>query len=83
MWLRSSDTVNLEIRIKIHIIKVLPDILFFIAEKKYNHALVDFDFGQVYFVWWLSYSQGGEKISVEPWYICKIQVGYFLEFFML
>ena len=33
MWLRSSDTVNLEIIIKIHIIKVLPDILLFIAEK--------------------------------------------------
>ena len=33
----------------------------------YNHTQVDFDFGQVCIVWWLSYSQVGEKISVEPW----------------
>ena len=36
-------------------------------KKYYNHAQVDFDFGQVYIVWWLSYSQVGKKISVEPW----------------
>ena len=34
--------------------------------KKYHHAHVYFDFGQVHIVWWLSYCQVAEKISVEP-----------------
>ena len=33
----------------------------------YNTAQIDFGFGQFHIVWWLSYSQVGEKISVEPW----------------
>ena len=54
-------------------IKVLPDLLFFIVDKKkkeklyYHHAQVDLDYGQVHIVWWLSYCQPGEKISVESW----------------
>ena len=31
----------------------------------YNTAQIDVGFGQVHIVWWLSYSQVGEKISVE------------------
>ena len=35
---------------------------------EYHHfAQVEVDFGQVHIVWWLSYCQVGEKISVEPW----------------
>ena len=34
---------------------------------EYHHfAQVEVDFGQVHIVWWLSYCQVGEKISVEP-----------------
>ena len=34
---------------------------------EYHHfAQVEVDFGQVHMVWWLSYCQVGEKISVEP-----------------
>ena len=33
----------------------------------YDYAQADFDFGQVHVIWWLSYCQVGEKISVEPW----------------
>ena len=32
----------------------------------YNTAQIDSGFGQVHIVWWLSYSQVGEKISVKP-----------------
>ena len=41
---------------------------FFLSKKEeYCHlAHVDFDFGQVHIVWWLSYCQVEEKISVEP-----------------
>ena len=35
-------------------------------EEYYHHAQVDFDFGQVHIVLWLSYCQVKEKISVEP-----------------
>ena len=45
---------------------VLPDFLS-IREEYYHHAQVDFDFGQAHIVWWLSYCQVEEKISVEPW----------------
>ena len=52
-------------------IKVFTDLFFFslqIQKREYYHyAQVDFDFGQVHVVWWLSYGQVGEKISVEPW----------------
>ena len=41
---------------------------FFLSKKEeYFHlAQVDFDFGQVHIVWWLSYCQVEEKITVEP-----------------
>ena len=46
---------------------------FSLQNKRYHHhAQVDFDFGQVHIVWWLSDCQVGEKISVEPWGV-KIQ----------
>ena len=51
-------------------IKVFTDLFFFslqIQKREYYHyAQVDFDFGQVHVVRWLSYGQVGEKISVEP-----------------
>ena len=34
--------------------------------KYYDYAQADFDFGQVHVIWWLSYCQVGEEISVEP-----------------
>ena len=38
------------------------------AKREYHdHAQADFDFGQVRGIWWLSYCQVEEKISVEPW----------------
>ena len=58
-----------------YMFKVLPDFFIFSLQYiymymyiyiYYNHTQVDFDFGQVCIVWWLSYSQVGEKISVEP-----------------
>ena len=67
VWQRATDTVDFEIRIEVHMIKILRDFLCFHDKKKYNHAQVYFDFGQVYIVWWLSYSQVGQKLSVEPW----------------
>ena len=56
--------------IKVHMIKFLQDVLLLHCKKKYP-AQVDFDFGQVYVVWWLSYSQVGEKVNVEPWAISE------------
>ena len=59
-------------------IKVFTDLFFFslqIQNREYYHyAQVDFDFGQVHVVWWLSYGQGGEKISVEPWNIWNVLI---------
>ena len=43
-------------------------VIFSMPKGCYHHAQVDFDFGQVHTVWWLSYCQVGEKISVEPWW---------------
>ena len=38
------------------------------AKREYHdHAQADFDFRQVHVIWWLSYCQVEEKISVEPW----------------
>ena len=49
-----------------------------LKREVYHYAQVDFDFGQVHFVWWLSYCQAGEKISVEPYNvhtrICSVEV---------
>ena len=61
-----DDYYNLEIKIKYTDIQFYP---IFLSKKKeyYYHAQVDFDFGQVHIVWWLSYCQVEEKISVEPW----------------
>ena len=56
----------------IQMFKVLPDFLFFPIQNEmqkweYHHyAQVAFDFGQVGIVWWLSYCQVKEKLSVEP-----------------
>ena len=46
----------------------IPFSPFFLLKRDeyYHHAQVDFDFGQVHMVWWLSYCQVEEKISVEP-----------------
>ena len=53
-------------------VKVLSD-CFHCKKYIYNPAQIDFGFGQVYIVWWLSYSQVGEKMtSVEPWSILPI-----------
>ena len=42
---------------------------------EYHHfAQVEVDFGQVHIVWWLSYCQVGEKISVEP---CILNFNYY------
>ena len=76
MWQRASDTVNLEIRMKIHMFEILSDFFYsFIAKKyiniNYNHAQVDLDFGQVYIVWWLSYTHGGEKTRGLSAYIAR------------
>ena len=50
-------------RLKIYMIKILPDFLLqiYIYMCIYNLAQIHFDFGQVYIVWWLSYSQVGKK----------------------
>ena len=41
---------------------------------EYHHfAQVEVDFGQVHIVWWLSYCQVGEKISVEPCFFYDLQ----------
>ena len=45
----------------------------------YHYALVDFDFGQVHIVWWLSYCQVGGKISVEPCPISDMGLVFFVE----
>ena len=45
--------------------------IFFSKKEAYYHRVqADFGFGQVHIVWWLSYGQVEEKISVEPniWY---------------
>ena len=48
-------------------------IFFFSKNEEYFYrAQVDFDFGQVHIVWWLSYGQVEEKISVEP---CSVSQG--------
>ena len=40
-------------------------------KEYYDYAQEDFDFGQVHIIWWLSYCQVRQKISVEPWtYVC-------------
>ena len=58
---------NLEIKIEY---ADIPSSSIFLSKKEeyYHHAQVDFDFGQVRNVWWLSYCQVEEKISVEPCY---------------
>ena len=56
---------NLETKIKYTDIQFSP-IYFSKKEGYYHRAQVDFDFGQVHIVWWLSYWQVAEKISVEP-----------------
>ena len=55
---------NLEIKIKY---ADIPFSSIFLSKKEeyYHHAQVDFDFGQVHIVWWLSYCQVEEKINVE------------------
>ena len=40
--------------------------LFQMPKRDYDYAQGDFDFGQVHVIWWLSYCQVGEKVSVEP-----------------
>ena len=61
---------NLEIKINIQI--QFSPIFLSKKEEYYHPAQVDFDFGQVHIVWWLSYCQVEEKISVEPCYDTKI-----------
>ena len=60
-------------------IKVNLDLLVFPLQMRkreyFQYAQVDFDFGQVHIIWWLSYCQVGEKISVEPcvvWLILEV-----------
>ena len=54
-------------------LKVLPDLLFLSLQNEmqkweyYHYAQINIDFGQVGIVWWLTYSQVKEKLSVEPW----------------
>ena len=56
---------NLEIKIKYTDGQFSP--IFLSKKEEYFHlAQVDFDFGQVHIVWWLSYCQVEEKITVEP-----------------
>ena len=45
------------------------DVIMFLLQmpKRDDYAQADFDFGQVHVIWWLSYCQVVEKISVEPW----------------
>ena len=66
MWQRASDTVNLEMKNNIYMFSL---IIFIMNAKNeyYDYVQADFDFGQVHVIWWLSYCQVGEKISVEPW----------------
>ena len=58
---------NIEIIIKSTDIQ-FSTIFFSEKEEYYHHAQVDFDFGQVDIIWWLSDCQVEEKISVEPCY---------------
>ena len=59
VWQCASDS-NLDLKIK------YTDFFKSKKEEYHYHAQVDFDFGQVHIVWWLSYCQVEEKISVEP-----------------
>ena len=61
-WNKIKDTY-----IYIYMWSKFSPIFFRCKKYMYNPAQIDFDFGQVYIVWWLSYSQVGEKISVEAW----------------
>ena len=63
---------NLEIKVEYTEIQFSP-IFFSKKEEYYNRAQADFDFGQVHVVWWLSYGQVEEKISVEPWLHTSIE----------
>ena len=70
---RASGTVNPEMKKKTTYICSPRYFLFFSyytnAKREYHDdAQADFDFGQVHVIWWLSYCQVEEKISVEP---CK------------
>ena len=54
---------------------MFSQIIFFFQMPKrdnYEYAQADFDFGQVHVIWWLSYCQVGEKISVEPCIIARV-----------
>ena len=74
---RASDTVNPEMKktqqTNKHICSPRNFVFFCYytnAKREYHdHAQADFDFGQVHVIWWLSYCQVEEKISVEPWYV--------------
>ena len=57
--------------------KVLHDLLvfFFHYKGKKDHIImpkVDFDFGQVHIVWWMSYSQAWEQINAMVWISIQI-----------
>ena len=69
---RASGTVNPEMKKKNPYICSPRYFIFFSyytnAKREYHDdAQADFDFGQVHVIWWLSYCQVEEKISVEPW----------------
>ena len=68
---RASGTVNPEMKKNTYICSPRYFVFFSYytnAKREYHdHAQADFDFGQVHVIWWLSYCQVEEKISVEPW----------------
>ena len=57
---------NPEVKSKHTDYQSLPGFVIFSLKKNHHHAQIDFDFGQVHIVLWLSYCQDAEKISVEP-----------------
>ena len=67
---RASGTVNPEMKKKPYICSPRYVVFFSYytnAKREYHDdAQADFDFGQVHVIWWLSYCQVEEKISVEP-----------------
>ena len=78
---RASGTVNPEMKNKQTYICSPRYFVFFSyytnAKREYHDdAQADFDFGQVHVIWWLSYCQVEEKISVEP---CTILLYHMFE----
>ena len=71
---RASGTVNPEMKKQTYICSPRYFVFFSYytnAKREYHDdAQADFDFGQVHVIWWLSYYQVEEKISVEPCSMC-------------